>query len=250
MTCLHSNCQNAIIDDDLYLCDLHHKAWKLPKTHPEFIKTKDKFLNDWTKQNAQDVRIEELYHIILSPAIVEKYKQYKFQIEKNRGANNERILYHGTDHSCTIISSNSNMLCKTDDCAGCGIIMNSFDINKVGVNRQNRSFQRLGQGLYFTPHSSKAHFYGHGGAKPLPVDPSRTCRIMFMTKVVLGNMWQPDQVAQNARSPPDGYDSTWGRVGHCPHGGATLNYEEYAVYNHEACLPTKYIVYSYTSTSE
>ena len=32
-------------------------------------------------------------------------------------------------------------------------------------------------------------------------------------KVVLGNMWEPDEVAQNARGPPDDYDSTWGRVG-------------------------------------
>ncbi|CAG8486203.1 14168_t:CDS:2 [Acaulospora colombiana] len=36
-------------------------------------------------------------------------------------------------------------------------------MSKVGQNNQGRSFQRLGQGLYFTPFSSKAHFYGHGG---------------------------------------------------------------------------------------
>ncbi|EXX70571.1 hypothetical protein RirG_086280 [Rhizophagus irregularis DAOM 197198w] len=84
---------------------------------------------------------------------------------------------------------------------------------KVGINKQGRSFQRLGQGIYFTPYSSKAHFYGHGGAKPLPTEAGRTCRMMFMTKVVLGNTWQPDRVSQNCRSPPAGHDSTWGRVG-------------------------------------
>jgi hypothetical protein len=74
--------------------------------------------------------------------------------------------------------------------------------------------------------------------------------MMFMAKVVLGKCWQPAKVDQNCRSPPSGFDSTWGRKGTCPHGGAVLNYEEYAVYRHEACLPTKYIAYSYTTTSE
>ncbi|CAG8463281.1 31688_t:CDS:2, partial [Racocetra persica] len=152
----------------------------VPKGDAEFSKTEKKFLSDWIKPNAQGVRVEEIYNIILSPTLVNKYKEYKKKIEQDRGDPNEKILYHGTDHSCAIINSNiKNMLCKTDDCAGCGIIMNNFDIKK---------------------------------AKALPTDPNRTCRIMFVTKVILGNMWQPSQVDQNAHGPPEGYDSTWGRV--------------------------------------
>ncbi|CAG8520825.1 9649_t:CDS:2 [Ambispora gerdemannii] len=189
-----------------------------------------KFLKDWVKNNAQGL-----------PEA------------------NEKLLWHGTDQLCcilydkpTILSSPTDVSspCATANCPGCGILMNSFLMNKVGVNHQGRKFQRLGQGLYFTPHSSKAHFYGHFGAKSLPNDSERYCRIMFLSKVVIGKPWEPEKVSQNARGPPKGYNSTWGRVGHCPHGGSKLNYEEYAVYRQDACLPVNYIAYSYTSSSE
>jgi hypothetical protein len=42
-----------------------------------------------------------------------------------------------------------------------------FLIIKVGMNNQGRSYQRLGRGIYFTPYSSKAHFYGHGGVSTI-----------------------------------------------------------------------------------
>jgi len=231
---------------------------EIPRGTSEFTSTEQKFLTDWVKENTQGLRVDAIYNILLPQSIVANYKTYRAGVEsrgnfKSLGLQegNERLLYHGTDHDCAVIyAAVIQRLCKSSNCAGCGILMNSFNISKVGINKQGRTFQRLGQGLYFTPFSSKAHFYGHKGAKPHPNESGRTCRMMFMTKVVLGKAWQPNRVDQNCRSPPSGFDSTWGRKGTCPHGGAVLNYEEYAVYRHDACLPTKYISYSYTSTNE
>ncbi|RHZ61647.1 hypothetical protein Glove_346g137 [Diversispora epigaea] len=282
MICVIQNCENSAKEEEHGLCNSHLNIWKespslfpgnikiqnvsnytnlikIPKKTQLFKEIEKRFLNDWVKPNANDVRIEAIFNIYLNPTIVENYKAYRLQVElkgnfKGKGLSegNEKILYHGTDHICQIISdkSHQNNLCKTDECCGCGILMNGFEISKVGHNKQGRSFQRLGQGLYFTPFSSKAHFYGNGGAKRSPTDITRTCRIMFMSKVAIGNPWEPQRVDQNLSSPPSGFDSTWGRKGRCPHGSSVLNYEEYAIYRHDACLPLRYIAYSYTSTSE
>ncbi|CAB4386060.1 ADP-ribosylation [Rhizophagus irregularis] len=276
--CCLITCNNKIECEDFNLCVIHLKELssgnlsstiqikssedtthliEIPRKSTEFSDIENKFLGDWVKPNTQGLRVEAIFSIILPKSIVNNYKSYRSTVEsrgkfKSQGLKegDERILYHGTDHNCAVIYDALRELCKSSNCAGCGILMNSFKLDKVGINKQGRSFQRLGQGIYFTPYSSKAHFYGHGGAKPLPTEAGRTCRMMFMTKVVLGNTWQPDRVSQNCRSPPAGHDSTWGRVGKCPHGGAVLNYEEYAVYRNDACLPSKYIAYSYTSTNE
>ncbi|CAB4486428.1 unnamed protein product [Rhizophagus irregularis] len=251
--CCLITCNNKIECEDFNLCVIHLKELssgnlsstiqikssedtthliEIPRKSTEFSDIENKFLGDWVKPNTQGLRVEAIFSIILPKSIVNNYKSYRSTVE-SRGK----------------FKSQENFA-KSSNCAGCGILMNSFKLDKVGINKQGRSFQRLGQGIYFTPYSSKAHFYGHGGAKPLPTEAGRTCRMMFMTKVVLGNTWQPDRVSQNCRSPPAGHDSTWGRVGKCPHGGAVLNYEEYAVYRNDACLPSKYIAYSYTSTNE
>ncbi|CAG8536305.1 6243_t:CDS:2 [Ambispora gerdemannii] len=232
----------------------------LSKGTAGYKKIEARFLRDWVKNNTQGLRVEAIYNIIFPSEITTQYKNYKNQVESQINYQvlglpeaNEKLLWHGTDQLCCILYDKPTTVpspCATPNCPGCGILMNSFSMNKVGVNHQGRTFQRLGQGLYFTPHSSKAHFYGHQGAKSLPNDSGRYCRIMFLSKVVLGKPWEPEVVSQNARGPPEGYNSTWGRVGYCPHGGAKLNYEEYAVYRQEACLPVNYIAYSYTSSSE
>ncbi|CAG8516199.1 2679_t:CDS:10 [Diversispora eburnea] len=269
MICVILHCENSAKEEEHGLCNAHLNIWKespslfpgnikiqnvsnhtnlieIPKKTQLFKEIEKKFFNDWVKPNADDLRIEAIYNIYLNPTIVENYKAYRLQVElrgnfKGQGLpeGNEKILYHGTDHICQIISdkTHQNNLCKTDRCGGCGILMNGFDISKVGHNNQRRTFQRLGQGLYFTPYSSKAHFYGHGGAKKCPKDNSRTCRIMFMSKVAIGNPWAPPKVSQNTSCIPAGYDSIWGRKGHCPHGSAVLNYEEYAIYRRHSVGP-------------
>ncbi|CAG8555203.1 14074_t:CDS:2 [Acaulospora morrowiae] len=291
MICVIDSCKNSAKDEDHELCPTHLNIWianpsvlpstiriqnstkytnlvEIPKGSPSFLEVEKKFMKDWVKPNANGVRIEAIYNIYLHPEIVQNYKNYRAQVEdrgkyKAKGLyeGNEMILYHGTDHLCSIIfdTDKQSLLCKGTNCGGCGILMNGFDMAKekpkiyplqVGQNNQGRSFQRLGQGLYFTPYSSKAHYYGHGGQKVCPNDSSRTCRIMFMSKIVVGNPWQPHCVSQDARGPPEGFDSTWGKKGNCPHGSSVLVYEEYAIYRHDACLPVRYIAYSYTSTVE
>ncbi|CAG8581218.1 12733_t:CDS:2 [Ambispora leptoticha] len=284
MSCIIFNCKRSCSEQETSLCDIHYSILKVnpsifPSTHKiqsdskrythlislrkdtaEYNKIKAKFLADWVKKNVQGLRVEAIYNIILPHKITRQYNVYKSQVESqinNKALGlpeaNEKLLWHGTDQLCCIFYDKPTIVptpCATANCPGCGILMNSFSMQKVGANHQGRTFQRLGQGLYFTPHSSKAHFYGHLGAKSLPNENGRYCRIMFLSKVIIGNPWAPESVAQNARGPPAGYNSTWGRVGHCPHGGARLNYEEYAVYRQDACLPVNYIAYSYTSSSE
>ncbi|CAJ0745129.1 13541_t:CDS:2 [Entrophospora sp. SA101] len=278
MVCIIYDCQNESFDDD-ELCNAHLTLWKcknlinpanlqasikiksrnnytnlicLPKSCQEFLKIQNKFLSDWVKKNATDVRVEAIYNIYLSPNIYQKYKSYRDSIESNHSFSskglspgNEKLLYHGTDHDCcTMFNDNTtSLLCKMDECAGCGILINSFDIKRVGLNKQGRTPQRLGQGIYFTPYSSKAHFYGHRCARPLPNDQKRKTRIMFLSKVVIGNTWQPDKVSHDLTKPPSGYNSTWGRQGYCPLNNSLspLVFEEYAVY---------WLIYSYLTTTE
>ena len=85
------------------------------------------------------LRVEAIYNILLPQSIVTNYKSYRANVE-DRGnfkslslqEGNERVLYHGTDHDCTVIyTAMIKSLCKSSNCAGCGILMNSFNMNKV-----------------------------------------------------------------------------------------------------------------------
>lgn len=96
------------------------------------------------KNNTIGLRVEAIFSIILPKSIVNNYKSYRSTVEsrgkfKSQGLEegNERILYHGTDHDCAIICDALKKLCKSSNCAGCGILMNSFKLDKANVYQQN-----------------------------------------------------------------------------------------------------------------
>jgi hypothetical protein len=68
---------------------------------------------------------------------------------------------------------------------------------------------------------------------------------MFLSDVVLGRMYTPSNPEFRRKNLPSGYHSIYGRAGSCG-----LNYDEYAVFDEEACLPVFLYVYSYTFSAE
>lgn len=57
-------------------------------------------------------------------------------------------------------------LCYKADCATCGILAFGFDLSKSGQGSRDRGarvWQRFGDGIYFSPNSSKCHFYSKTG---------------------------------------------------------------------------------------
>ncbi|RKP24306.1 hypothetical protein SYNPS1DRAFT_17398 [Syncephalis pseudoplumigaleata] len=142
-------------------------------------------------------------------------------------------LFHGTAFTCQLASKAVTHLC-TRKCEGCNIVRMSFRLAYIGKNRRRTKWQRLGNGIYFSPHASKCHFYSGTGV-----------RGMFLADVVLGRSYKPSTMELERLCPPPGYHSSYGEAGKCG-----LNYDEYAVFDEVACLPLLLYVYSYTSTTE
>ena len=84
------------------------------------------------------LRVEAIFNILLPKSIVDNYKSYRSSVEArgkfkslNLQEGNEKLLYHGTDHDCAVIYDALRSLCRSNNCPGCGILMNSFNISKV-----------------------------------------------------------------------------------------------------------------------
>ena len=172
---------------------------------------------------------------------------------------NELSLYHGTTVKCTIgqtrqlvsnaaNSASSSFLCDDQECSLCRILQVGFKKNKCRRGR----FQRYGAGIYCSSVSSKANDYvkcslpdysypaashksGAGaGHKSL-------CKVMIVSKVLVGHVYPSSQNITNLTAPPAGYDSVRGVP------GPVLNYDEVIVYDDAAILPCYIILYSSSS---
>ncbi|KAG0083484.1 hypothetical protein BGZ93_001778, partial [Podila epicladia] len=137
----------------------------------------DHFHANWTKNNAAQVTVESVLEVTSNQQA--KFEAYKAIITSHKpGYADERILYHGT-YSCQgkyhydLQDGAANhdkvlqQLCYKNDCATCGILAHGFDLSKSGqgslVRGQGRVWQRFGHGIYFSPNSSKCHFYSKSG---------------------------------------------------------------------------------------
>ncbi|RUO95302.1 hypothetical protein BC936DRAFT_144577 [Jimgerdemannia flammicorona] len=125
------------------------------------------------KKNAEGVRVENIFEVLHPKRIIVDHEDYRRQVEKDGdfvakglAEGNERLLYHGTGQNCHLIlgTEDAATFCGNDaNCAVCGLMMNSFDRAWIGKNRRGHTFQRLGQGFYFSDVPSKCHFYGQQG---------------------------------------------------------------------------------------
>jgi hypothetical protein len=97
---------------------------------------------------------------------------------------------------------------------------------------------RYGEGLYFSPVSSKSHDYNSGSEKVYKSN-DRKWRAMFLCNVVVGKAFVTrDGTLPSQDCPPRGFDSVVGEAGH------DLNYPEVVVYEEAQAIPTYLIIYS------
>lgn len=216
--------------------------------------TYKKFVTCWTKSNITDLQVERIWAVDASSETFNAFTSYKEQLTSQGKDHNTQSLYHGTNASCTILETFSDTACDSDDCSACSIVKNAFNIAKIGTNKRKENWQRFGHGFYFSRHSSKCHYYSNPSGNNIVLislerahstKHGRRVRIMLECEVALGNTYLAPNAMHSANSPPQGFDSIYGRAGY-----AGLNYEEYCVFRPEACLPTRILAYSFTSTTE
>ncbi|RKP10755.1 hypothetical protein THASP1DRAFT_12406 [Thamnocephalis sphaerospora] len=233
---------------------------EIHRTEPCFADAERQFNEAWVKKNATNLRVERIFSVRTANDHTLAHQKYRQQIAESLGLTEpfSRQLFHGTDFQCSLLAhlppkgrttAQHRSLCQLPQCAGCGIVRNSFRMTHVGQNRRSTKWQRLGHGIYFSPWSSKCHYYGHPGECVWPSDSDgdskRRVRVMFLADVVLGISHQPHQPEYERTELPTGYHSSHGRAGTCG-----LNYEEYAVFSDVACMPRYLYIYSFTETTE
>ncbi|KAG0028237.1 hypothetical protein BGZ82_008535 [Podila clonocystis] len=239
----------------------------------KFQSTVDHFLAMWVKDNATAVTVESVLEVCSNQQA--KFKAYKTAIAISRHPEcyAERVLYHGTNsstlstvtavalscqgrHHYALQGSYGNndvlqQLCYKTDCATCGILAYGFDLSRTGQGSRDRGarvWQRFGDGIYFSPNSSKCHFYSKTGNTGYHPTTKKNFGTMIVAKVVLGKPYNPQSAGKAEEAwtaPPAGYDSVVARA-----GDGIVVYEENVVYAPAACLPTAIITYSFTSTTE
>jgi len=184
---------------------------EVPQSHTTFKIVKNKFQQSWLARGTPCPRVKNVYRIIVDSASVQAYDNY-LQV---RG--NESFRYHGTERSCTLGVNGYTTLCTSPTCNACSIIRTSF---KVTLSNPGGAF---GQGIYTSSASNKSASY------------SPNSKIMFLTKVALGNVYTVNEFAE-VRSCPSGYQSVvFNRL------NGKLN--ETVVYTNDAIRPVFLIVF-------
>ena len=174
----------------------------------------DHFQSAWTK--SPSCPTVQAVFAVTNSTLQNKWDTYKSRLgDSHRGMETH---FHGTTLACDIL--NTGRLCGNSQCGVCGISDNGLD-HKFITN----DFQRLGNGFYLAPHSSKCHDY------------TRTTngyRAMLLCDVLPGRKYKTQT---RTNGPPAGYNSVEGEV------GMELNYPEILLTRSEAIMPRFIIVY-------
>jgi len=182
---------------------------EIPQGHTTFDMVVGKFQKSWTTQPCPLVK--KVYKVVEQATFRIPYDKYL----KTHG--NECFRYHGTNRSCRLGDNDHTTLCTSSSCSVCSILKTSF---KVSLANPGGAF---GQGVYTSSASSKSASYSSDG-------------VMFLTKVVLGQVHNASQFAE---------------VNHCPPGAQSVVYDrmngqlnETVVYTDEAIRPVFLILFA------
>lgn len=220
-------------------------AHLLQSVHPKHESVKKQFLDTWLKTDQGIPRVERIFWIRMRPEILDTFGLMKLQL----GTNVKR-LFHGTSQSSTCFfgTSPSKPPCTDKNCRVCCIIRTSFDLSQAkrgagGTAWKHQTTQlRYGEGMYFSPVSSKSNDYNNGSERTRPAKKGkvRKWKCMFLCNVALGRSYETEEgfLLRPDQWPPSGYDSVWGKT------GPNLNYDEHCVYNVNQAIPSYLIVYS------
>ncbi|KIM75122.1 hypothetical protein PILCRDRAFT_827538 [Piloderma croceum F 1598] len=151
--------------------------------------------------------------------VVESWNSFNSYQEYLRVHGNEGFRYHGTDRSCQLGDDGHATLCQSPFCKACSIIRTSFEVSLANPGGA------FGQGIYTSSASNKSANYSE----------SPSSGLMFLAKVVLGNVRRVDGFAE---------------VKECPAGFQSVEYDrqngklnETVVYTNDAIRPVFLIVF-------
>ena len=202
--------------------------------HLKYNNIKKQFLNSWANPENGEPRVERIYWIVLNQEIHSSYLK-----AKESGGGKVLRRFHGTSQNinCMFGTDPSKAPCDGRDCNVCSICKTSFKLSRAASGGGRRMNLRYGEGLYFSPVSSKSHDYNTGSERVYAG--GRKWRAMFLCNVVAGRSFVTKEgFLDPALCPPRGYDSVVGEV------GVALNYPEVVVYDEVRAIPSFLIVYS------
>lgn len=206
----------------------------LTRGHLQYSSIKNQFLSSWLNSDNGEPRLERIYWICLSDEVHRRYDL----MEKAIG--NVKRRFHGTSQrpSCMFGTDPSVPPCHGQDCNVCSICLQSFRLNKASSGGGTRMYLRYGEGLYFSPVSSKSHDYNGGSERDYNSD-GRKWRAMFLCNVAVGKSFVTKVGTLPSQDcPPQGFNSVVGEA------GLDLNYPEVVVYEEAQAIPTYLIIYS------
>ena len=184
---------------------------EVDQTSTEYKQVLKTFQGKWVK-NPPAPAADCIFKIFV-PQVEAQFKQYQSSLANQTVESH----FHGTTMKCDLLSTKKP--CKTKNCGICEISRHGFDLKKIGTNI---SFMRFGRGFYLAPNSSKCHDYTQGVT---------THRSMLLCDVLPGKKHIVKQDQTSLNSPPQGYDSVYGK------SGGSLNYDEIVLYHPPALLP-------------
>jgi len=181
---------------------------EVPRGHTTFDMVVQKFQKAW-KVVEPCPPVKKVYKVVEKSSFLIPYDKYL----KNHG--NECFRYHGTNRGCQLGDDGHTTLCSSS-CSVCSILRTSF---KVSLANTGGAF---GPGVYTSSASNKAASYSSSG-------------VMFLTKVVLGNVHMVGQFEAVKSCPPGSQSVVFDRM------GGALN--ETVVYTNEAIRPVFLIMF-------
>jgi len=183
---------------------------EVPEGHITFTMVERQFQQSWKPANrASCPRVKHVYRVVDSSNSVESYYEYL------RTHGNECFRYHGTKRRCQLGNDGYTTLCTYSLCNACSIIRTSFDVSLPNPSGA------LGQGIYTSSASNESANYSD----------SNRSGVMFLTKVVLGNVHNVEHSADVRSYQSVVYD------------GMDDESNETVVYTHNAIRPVYLIVF-------
>lgn len=204
----------------------------LTNRHKKYTNIKDQFTSMWQHPSYDQPRVERVFWIRVNDKINERFKSASLKL----GGVCRR--FHGTSqlNNCMFGTNPAVPPCDDALCNICSICRKSFLLSNAKSGGGRRMHLRYGEGLYFSPVSSKSHDYNELSER---VYKDRRYRSMFLCNVVTGKQFVTKKdYLPDSHCPPPQYDSVVAEA------GDGLNYPEVVVYNEEHVIPTYLIIYS------
>lgn len=205
---------------------------EVPSTDEQFQEIADLFRAKWlhppSKKKPYPGKVLKLYKVYSHGDHMRKFRAYKAQ------KHNARRRWHGTTRRCCLGDDEDSVnFCSDPGCAVCGILRNSFRVDKAKASSAmaaGGSFQRFGVGIYTSATSSKSYDY----IKELGGSPYKA---MILSEVVMGKVCKVTHEEQGLIRAPPGYDSVVGEP------NITVNYDEAVVYTDHAIRPEYLLIF-------